>query len=90
MRRKKKGLIWKAIPEDRLLDEGRALARYFAAQPTRALAAIKRALRVSLCNSLEGQLELESALHRELAHTEDFAEAHAAVLEKRHPQYRGR
>jgi len=62
-----KGLIWRCVPDDRLIDEGRGIAQYFAAQPAQTLAAIKRALRAGLGNSFDAQLDLESELHRTLA-----------------------
>lgn len=60
------GLIWACVADDRLLDEGRGIAKYLAKQPPRALTAIKRAMQESMNNEFDTQLELEALMHREL------------------------
>ena len=84
------GLIWKVVDDDRLLDEAGTLARHLATQPTRALAAIKRALQVSSTNSLDQQLDLERDLQQQLGRTEDYREGIDAFLNKRPAQFKGR
>lgn len=61
-----KGMIWKCVPDDRLLDEANALAAYFASQPTEAMRGIKKILRVAASNSPEKQIDLERSLAREI------------------------
>ena len=84
------GLIWKCVEDAELQREARALARHFAAQPTRGLAAIKRALQASATNGLDAQLDLERDLQRELARTDDYREGVTAFMEKRAPRFVGR
>jgi 2-(1,2-epoxy-1,2-dihydrophenyl)acetyl-CoA isomerase len=84
------GLIWKSVDDDALMTEASGLARHLAAQPTRALGLIKRALNESATNDLDAQLDLEYELQRVAANTDDYAEGVAAFLAKRPPVFRGR
>lgn len=84
------GMIWKAVEDDRLMDEARALAARLAQGPTRAYGAIKRALAESWRNDLDAQLDLERDLQRELGRSEDYREGVRAFAEKRTPVFRGR
>lgn len=84
------GLIWKCVDDEKLAEEARALARQFAAAPTRGLAATKQAIYASAHNSLETQLDLERDLMRELGRSADYREGVAAFLEKRAPKFTGR
>jgi 2-(1,2-epoxy-1,2-dihydrophenyl)acetyl-CoA isomerase len=84
------GLIWKAVDDDKLMDEARALALKFAAGPTLGYARIKRALNASAGNTLAAQLALEAELQRECGHNANYREGVAAFLEKRPPSFTGR
>jgi 2-(1,2-epoxy-1,2-dihydrophenyl)acetyl-CoA isomerase len=84
------GLIWKCVDDAALAEEARTLARHLATQPTRGLAAIKRALHASASNTLDAQLDLERDLQRELGRTEDYREGVTAFMDKRPPRFFGR
>jgi 2-(1,2-epoxy-1,2-dihydrophenyl)acetyl-CoA isomerase len=84
------GLIWKCVDDARLMDEARGLAKHLATQPTRGLAAIKRALQASAHHTLDEQLDMERDVQRELGRTHDYREGVAAFIGKRKPEFKGR
>ncbi|MCU0912541.1 MAG: enoyl-CoA hydratase-related protein, partial [Rhodobacteraceae bacterium] len=51
---------------------------------------VKQALRQSLANDLDAQLELEARLQGECGRTRDFQEGVIAFLEKRAARFEGR
>jgi 2-(1,2-epoxy-1,2-dihydrophenyl)acetyl-CoA isomerase len=83
------GMIWRAVDADTLQHEARQLATHLASQPTRAIAAIKQALRASATQSLETTLDLEAGMQSELSRSSDHREGVAAFLEKRAPRFTG-
>jgi 2-(1,2-epoxy-1,2-dihydrophenyl)acetyl-CoA isomerase len=84
------GLIWQVVPDDRLMDEAKAMAARLAQMPTRAIALIKQALDATPGNSLDAQLDLEAELQGIAGRTEDYREGVAAFLAKRAPKFTGR
>ncbi|TAL56294.1 2-(1,2-epoxy-1,2-dihydrophenyl)acetyl-CoA isomerase PaaG [Pandoraea sp.] len=83
------GLIWRCVDDAELGAQAQKLAAHLASQPTRALAAIKRALHASATNTLDMQLDLERDLQRELGQSDDYAEGVNAFLQKRAPDFQG-
>ncbi len=84
------GLIWKAVDDDKLMDEALNLARKFAQGPTLGYARIKKALDASSGNTLAAQLALEAELQRECGQSADFREGVMAFLEKRQARFTGK
>jgi 2-(1,2-epoxy-1,2-dihydrophenyl)acetyl-CoA isomerase len=84
------GMIWEAVPDADFAAAVAARAARLAAGPTAAYGLIKRALRASFANALDGQLALEAALQGEAGRTRDFREGVDAFLEKRPARYEGR
>lgn len=82
------GLIWKAVDDEKLMEEAVALAEGFAAGPTRAYALTKQAIHAASANSLEEQLEVERGLQREAGWSDDYKEGVRAFLEKRPADFR--
>ena len=85
-----KGLIWESVPDDKFAETWRARAEHLAKGPTKAFGAIKRALRQSLGNTLDQQLDLEATLQAKMGETRDFREGVMAFLEKRPAKFEGR
>ena len=83
------GLIWKAVDDDRLMEEARDLAGGLAHGPTTGLALTKQAIQAATENTLEAQLELEAELQARAGSTDDYREGVAAFLEKRPPRFTG-
>ena len=84
------GLIWKAVDDERLLEEATRIAQTLAAGPTKGYGLVKKALQASAGNSLDAQLDLERDLQREAGFSEDYREGVAAFMQKRKPRYTGK
>ena len=83
------GLIWKAVPDEKLKDEATLLASTLANMPTKAIALTKDALNRSLANDLGEQLRTENELQTLAGRSHDHQEGVKAFLEKRKPVYTG-
>lgn len=83
------GLIWKAVADEALMDQARALALSLAAGPTLGLGLTKRLIQAAATNSLDEQLDLERDAQRKAGHSADYAEGVTAFLEKRPAVFRG-
>ena len=77
------GLIWRMVEDEKLADEGEALATRLSTQASTALALIKRALDASGNNTLDRQLDLEGELQLEAGSSPNHAEGVRAFLDKR-------
>ncbi|MDO8785052.1 MAG: enoyl-CoA hydratase [Syntrophales bacterium] len=84
------GLVNRVVPNDRLLDEAKALAKRLAAGPLLAIGKAKTAINRSLDADLRGSLDHMAAVQAKLCETEDHREGVSAFLEKRKATFRGR
>ena len=84
------GLIWKAVEDERLVEEATGIAQTLAAGPTKGYGLIKQAIQASAGNSLDAQLDLERDLQREAGFSEDYREGVAAFMQKRKPVFKGK
>jgi 2-(1,2-epoxy-1,2-dihydrophenyl)acetyl-CoA isomerase len=82
------GLIWRAVPDSELLNEGLGAPKA-GATPTKAIALTKEAMNRGLGNSLDAQLDVENELQTIAGGTHDYREGVQAFLEKRKPVYKG-
>jgi len=84
------GLVSRVVEPDELLPAAHELAARIARNPPRQLRMAKRLLREGLNTRLDSMLESASAFQGLCHHTEDHAEAVAALLERRTPTFTGR
>jgi 2-(1,2-epoxy-1,2-dihydrophenyl)acetyl-CoA isomerase len=83
------GLINRAYPDDEFRASANALLDRLASGPTRSYAGTKRQLNRWLYEQMDGQLEFEAGIQREMAGSADFAEGLASFTEKRPPRFTG-
>ena len=84
------GMIWEAVADAEFEAVWRGRAEALARGPTAAFGALKRAIRGTWENDLDGQLAMEGRLQGECGRTRDFKEGVLAFMEKRAPAFEGR
>ena len=84
------GLIYKAVDDDALADEARALATRLANGPTVALGTMRQNLARSLDGDLAGALLLEAEGQLKAGDSADAAEGVRAFMEKRKANFSGK
>jgi len=84
------GLIYRAVDDDALLSEARALAEKLANGPTLALATMKRTIVTALDGTLPEVFIAEAEGQRLAGASEDAREGGLAFLEKRKAQFKGK
>jgi 2-(1,2-epoxy-1,2-dihydrophenyl)acetyl-CoA isomerase len=84
------GLINRAVPDADFDGEIETLLDRLSTGATAAHAGIKRQLNAWLFERMDGQLELEAQVQREMAGSDDFLEGVAAFIEKRPTRFQGR
>lgn len=85
----KMGMIYRCYAEQDFWEQSCRIAAQLSQMPTRGLGLTKRALNLSMFNTLEDQLNLEEDLQSEAGNTYDYREGVSAFLEKRTPAFRG-
>lgn len=84
------GLIWQAVPAEKLMHDARALTERLANGPTVGFAHVKKAVDAASTHTLDEQLNLEAAYQKRCGASHDYAEGVSAFLEKRKPAFKGK
>ncbi len=84
------GLIWRAYPDETLLEEARALTARLAAGPTLGLGLTKHCIHEAATNSLSDQLDLEADAMKTCGESADYAEGVTAFMSKRPAVFKGK
>ena len=84
------GMIWESVADEKFETQWQARAAHLASGPTETYGHVKTAIRQSLSNSEEDQLELEARLQGACGRTRDFKEGVTAFLDKRTAKFEGR
>lgn len=84
------GLIYKAVADDAVLDEAKALAARLATGPTMALGLMRQGLAEALDGGYAAALQREAENQRAAGKSADAMEGAASFLAKRKPVFQGR
>lgn len=84
------GMIYKVVPDDRLLDEAKALAARLASGPTVSYGQIRQAVRTAQASSYDEALAAEESAQRISGGTEDCRNAVRFFVHKQSPVFAGR
>jgi 2-(1,2-epoxy-1,2-dihydrophenyl)acetyl-CoA isomerase len=83
-------MVNEVVPDETLVERGRALAARLASMPTVAIASMKEVLNAALGIDLEPLLAHEARIQQRHGATADYAEGVAAFKAKRRPRFTGR
>ncbi len=83
------GMIWRAVPGEKLLNEARDLAMQLSEGPTTGFAHTKVAIRAANSNDLDQQLDMEAQSQKICGQSADYAEGVSSFLAKRKPNFCG-
>lgn len=83
------GMINRCVSADKLNEETKLIADYYAKAPTKAIGLMKKMLNKSFNSDLETMLEYEAYCQETAGSSADNKEGVAAFNEKRKPQFKG-
>lgn len=83
------GMIYKSFSDESFAEKSLAIAKKLAKMPTKGLGLTKKALNLSMNNTLTEQLALEDELQTIAGQSYDYNEGVNAFLEKRKPTFKG-
>jgi 2-(1,2-epoxy-1,2-dihydrophenyl)acetyl-CoA isomerase len=83
------GMVNKVVPADQLDEAVAAVANYYAAAPTKAIAMMKKMLNKSSNASLDEMLEYEAWCQEMAGRSNDYKEGVQSFVEKRKPEFKG-
>lgn len=83
------GMIYKAVKDDDFEPIVEKISYQLAEMPTKGLSFTKKALNMSMTNTLTAQLMLEEELQTKAGRTDDYKEGVDAFLNKRKPIFKG-
>lgn len=83
------GIVSEIMPDAEVMDASLAMAKTIAAQPAKAVQAIRESVREAANTPLDSGLMLENRLFQMLFSTDDQKEGMRAFLEKRSPEFKG-
>jgi 2-(1,2-epoxy-1,2-dihydrophenyl)acetyl-CoA isomerase len=84
------GLIYRYVPDGRLMSEALALAHRLAAGPTLALGLMRQGLAEALDSDYASALQREAENQRRAGQSADAVEGATSFLAKRKPVFQGR
>jgi enoyl-CoA hydratase len=84
------GMINKVVPQDKLMDEARALARKLLSKSSVALAYAKKAINSGVDMSLPSAMDMDECYFARCFGTEDQKEGMRAFMEKRKPEFKNK
>lgn len=84
------GMIWTTTPDDSLMETTADMALKLTNGPTESFRLMKKAMRLSMDQTLEEQFESEAVLQGKAGRTRDFVEGVMAKIDGRDPDFEGR
>jgi 2-(1,2-epoxy-1,2-dihydrophenyl)acetyl-CoA isomerase len=84
------GMVSRVVDDEKVVEEGMAIAAKLAGMPTVALGLIRAQVAAALTGTLSSTLEVEAVHQAQAAKSHDFQEGVAAFLQKRKAEFTGK